>query len=166
MSNLRRYFRGGDVVFLTHVTYERRPILADEAALFLECMSRQCGEVGVEVIAWVVLPDHVHLLVEAQEAHVPNLMRRIKLAFSSAYRERHGLVKGRLWQLRYWDHIIRDQEDMNRHTDYIHYNPVKHGYARDPSEWEWSSFGSFVATGKYEPHWGKIAQERGKEYGE
>lgn len=52
--------------------------------------------------------------------------------------------EGRLWQLRFWDHIIRDETDMNRHIDYIHFNPVKHKMAARPSENEYSSFRDYI----------------------
>lgn len=56
----------------------------------------------------------------------------------------------KLWQDRYWDHIIRDQEDLNKHIDYIHYNPVKHGYSNSPFDWDLSSIKEF----DYQEDWG------------
>jgi len=64
-----------------------------------------------------------------------------------------------VWQLRFWEHTIRDQDDFNRHCDYILYNPVKHGLATSPLEWKLSSFGRFVAMGLYEPDWGICSDE-------
>lgn len=61
-----------------------------------------------------------------------------------------------VWQARYWEHTIRDERDYEAHRDYIHYNPVKHGYVSDPSDWPWSSIGRFVRGGDYEPGWGRI----------
>ncbi|HEX5313495.1 MAG TPA: transposase, partial [Gammaproteobacteria bacterium] len=59
-----------------------------------------------------------------------------------------------VWQPRFWEHTIRDEEDFCRHLDYIHYNPVKHGYAGRPADWRWSSFRKFVRQGRYPPDWG------------
>jgi putative transposase len=59
-----------------------------------------------------------------------------------------------LWQPRYWEHCIRDDEDFGRHLDYIHYNPVKHGLASAPLEWKFSSFRRFVRIGWYDAAWG------------
>jgi len=165
MSKLRRYFRSGDWVFLTHVTNQRRPILAEHAADFLDTLTIQCRRAEVQRYAWVILPDHVHLLLESGAADVSSLTRRIKLAFSVRYRIAHNQTSGRLWQLRFYDHIIRDQEDLNRHVDYIHYNPVKHGYVKDPFAWEWSSLGRFFAEGQYERNW-RVEDELDGEYGE
>ncbi|MDP2104725.1 MAG: hypothetical protein Q8J76_01930, partial [Desulfobulbaceae bacterium] len=57
------------------------------------------------------------------------------------------------WQRRYWEHRIRDDRDFERHIDYIHYNPVKHGYSQAPSEWEYSSFHRYVRNGIYQANW-------------
>ncbi|MFO0900275.1 MAG: hypothetical protein U0836_22805 [Pirellulales bacterium] len=59
-----------------------------------------------------------------------------------------------IWQARFMEHMIRDEEDLHAHADYIHYNPVKHGYARCPKDWPWSSFGRYVAGGDYPENWG------------
>jgi putative transposase len=63
-----------------------------------------------------------------------------------------------VWQNRFWDHIIRDQEDMNRHIDYVHYNPVKHGMVTDPSRYDDSSFSAYVREGCYQSDWGVVGE--------
>ena len=60
-----------------------------------------------------------------------------------------------LWQRRFWMHAIMNQEDLNCHIDYIHYNPVKHGYVKQVIDWEWSSFHRYTRHGLYEPDWGQ-----------
>jgi putative transposase len=60
-----------------------------------------------------------------------------------------------VWQRRFWEHVIRDEEDWRRHVDYIHYNPVKHGLVNRPTAWRWSSFAKAVAKGWYEESWGE-----------
>jgi putative transposase len=59
-----------------------------------------------------------------------------------------------VWQLRYWEHTIRDERDFDRHFDYLHYNPVKHGFVACPHEWPYSSFHRWVKAGVYESEWG------------
>jgi putative transposase len=59
-----------------------------------------------------------------------------------------------IWQRRFWEHQIRDDDDCKRHTDYIHYNPVKHGLAASPLTWRFSSFHRYVQEGIYHPEWG------------
>lgn len=56
-----------------------------------------------------------------------------------------------IWQHRYWEHQIRDEQDFERHCDYIHYNPVKHGYVARVADWPHSSFHRFVENGVYPP---------------
>jgi putative transposase len=60
-----------------------------------------------------------------------------------------------IWQRRFWEHTIRDEEDLNRHRDYIHYNPVKHRLVQRVSTWPWSSFHRYVKMGYYQSGWGE-----------
>jgi putative transposase len=64
-----------------------------------------------------------------------------------------------VWQRRYWEHMIRDQEDLHRHIDYIHYNPVKHGLAQAARAWPWSSFHRYVRMNFYDLEWGNTGPE-------
>ncbi len=76
-------------------------------------------------------------------------------------------MDGKIWQRRFWDHVIRDQNDLNKHIDYIHYNPVKHGLIKSPFEWEYSSIHNFCAEGYYSLDWGvKDKPDMDGEYGE
>ena len=59
-----------------------------------------------------------------------------------------------LWQRRFWEHLLRDQDDFNRHVDYIHWNPVKHGWVKQVSDWPHSSFHAYVSRGVYTANWG------------
>ena len=68
-----------------------------------------------------------------------------------------------VWQRRYWEHVIRDDEDLDRHLDYIHYNPVKHGLVGTPIDWPWSSFQKYVKLGLYEKGWGGPMAELSEE---
>jgi len=58
-----------------------------------------------------------------------------------------------LWQDRFWEHTIWDDDDYCRHVDYTHYNPVKHGYVQSPRDWPWSSFSEYVKDGVYPEDW-------------
>lgn len=62
-----------------------------------------------------------------------------------------------VWQRRFWEHTIRDQQDYNRHFDYIHFNPVKHGYVQKAVEWPWSTFHKYLSLGIYDSDWGDIS---------
>lgn len=73
-----------------------------------------------------------------------------------------------IWQRRYWEHLIRDQEDLNRHRDYIHYNPVKHGLVDRVVDWPYSTFHRYVKQGLYDKQWGdnELIKEDKNVYGE
>lgn len=58
-----------------------------------------------------------------------------------------------IWQRHYWEHLIRDENDLRRHVEYIHFNPVKHGYSSRPVDWPYSSFCRWVARGEYPVDW-------------
>ncbi|NEO00460.1 MAG: transposase, partial [Moorea sp. SIO3I7] len=70
----------------------------------------------------------------------------------SASRRKHR--ESNVWQRRFWEHTIRNDHDLHRHIDYIHYNPVKHGLVSCPHLWQYSSFHKWVERGKYRPDWG------------
>ena len=154
MTNIRRYFKDGDIVFLTHITLNRQPILIDNFNLLWSSINSQQNQHNFDLIAWAILPDHFHILLEYKSDDISNLMRRIKLSFSSKYRKKYNIAKGRIWQFRFYDHIIRDQEDLNRHIDYIHYNPLKHKLVDEPIKWQYSSFNKYYEDGFYSNDWG------------
>ena len=154
MTNIRRYYDIGNVYFLTHVTYKRKPILVNHADILKNSLNRVKSEYVFEIIAFVILPNHFHILIDPDTNDVSKLMRKFKLTFSAGYRAIHKIDSGRAWQYRFWDHVIRNQEDMNRHIDYIHYNPVKHGLVTNPFDWEHSSILDYLKAGYYNKDWG------------
>jgi putative transposase len=156
MRNVRRYFKEGRIYFFTHVTYQRQPILITHIDLLWNSIHKFKQLTTYELIAWVILPDHWHCLIGPLDNDVASPMKRVKLSFAAGYLKRCGLRSGRTWHNRYWDHIIRDQEDMNRHLDYIHYNPVRHGLVASAMEYPHSSFRQFVDNGLYDSTWGSV----------
>jgi REP-associated tyrosine transposase len=71
-----------------------------------------------------------------------------------------------IWQRRYWEHTLRDEEDFTRHAAYIHYNPVKHGHVTRVMDWPYSSFHRMVRLGTYPIDWRGDAREIETSYGE
>jgi len=168
MDYRRRYVPGG-CYFFTVVTFERRPFLTSDLAR--ACLRAAWTEVRrhhpFQVLALCLLPDHLHCLWQLPEKDVDFSTRwkHIKGNFSRRYRAGGGNEGERsasrlrtreaaFWQRRFWEHLIRDESDYANHVNYIHYNPVKHGYAQWPGEWPWSSFHRFLAEEWYDREWG------------
>ncbi|MCU0734976.1 MAG: transposase [Methylotetracoccus sp.] len=113
--------------------------------------------------AVVILPEHLHCIwtLPPGDAKFSTRWRLLKGHFSRAvgHGERVSESRARrrergLWQRRFWAHLILDQDDYNRHLDYLHWNPVKHGWARQPAAWPFSTFHRFVKDGVYPAAWG------------
>ena len=111
---------------------------------------------------WVVLPDHLHCVIELppDEADFATRWRLIKSGFSKALpkTERRNSVRVRrgergIWQRRYWEHLIRDEADFRAHMDYVHINPVKHGLVESVTDWSYSTFHKLVEKGTYPSDW-------------
>jgi putative transposase len=107
-----------------------------------------------------VLPDHLHSIWTLPEDHdFPLRWRLIKASFSRslppAETVSSRLSKGErgIWQRRYWEHALGDEEDFARHADYVHFNPVKHGHVGRVSDWPYSSFHRMVRLGLYAADW-------------
>jgi putative transposase len=134
--------------------YNRIPILINNFDMFWKSLQKVKGIIPFELIAWVVMPDHIHIIINPYENDLSRLVRRIRLSFSANYRKSMNTKSGRVWQYRFWDHVIKNMDDMNRHIDYIHYNPVKHGAAGSPFEYPYSSFHDYFKRGYYSQDWG------------
>lgn len=168
MPNYKRAFRPGGTFFLTLVTERRAPVFASESARSILRMTfENCWRHHPFILdAIVCLPDHLHMLMTLPEgdADFSIRMTNLKAAFTRAYLAAGGTEQGRsasrvrqrsrgVWLKRFWEHTIRDQDDLLRHLDYIHYNPVKHGHAACPHAWPHSSFHRFVTEGRYRADW-------------
>jgi putative transposase len=79
---------------------------------------------------------------------------------------RGGKAERGIWQRRYWEHTLRDERDFERHVDYIHFNPVKHGHVSQVKDWPHSSFHRMVRLGIYPPDWAGNAADDGRGFGE
>jgi putative transposase len=119
------------------------------------------------VDAVCLLPEHLHCIwvLPEGDANFSVRWKEIKRLFTKGYLSQVGpgetrsasrLSRGEatIWQRRFWEHTIQDEDDLNRHRDYIHYNPVKHGLVQSVSAWQWSSFHRYVRMGHYDPDWG------------
>jgi putative transposase len=116
-----------------------------------------------DTVAVCILPDHIHAIWSLPEGDADYATRwsLIKAGFSrdlpAAPSRSPSKVAKRdkgIWQRRYWEHAIRDDADLSRHIDYIHFNPVRHGLVPHVSEWPHSSFHQYVARGDLPRDWG------------
>lgn len=180
MPYYRRWRQEGGKVFLTIVTYGRRKFLTspDARAILRDAMTDTRQDRPWTTDGIVLLPDHLHVLwtLPPGDDDYSTRVALIKKSFTETW-----LAGGRaeaastaaqkrtrrrgLWQVRFWEHLIRDARDYAEHLEYIHRNPVHHGYVKYPREWEWSSFHRYLRAGCYEPDWqGRIDLRENLEY--
>lgn len=116
-----------------------------------------------DLLAMVVLPEHLHTIwrLPPGDANFALRWSLIKSGFSRqlpssepANASRRAKRERGIWQRRCWEHQIRDETDLERHVDYIHFNPIKHGWVRRPGDWPYSTFHRFVEHGILAPDWG------------
>ena len=157
MPNYRRHYVPGHAVFVTLVTFERRPWMEDplNREVLLSAMHRVKDKHPFRHFAHVIMPDHMHwLFAPGEPTDFSVIVAALKRDVTWRLKEQ-GKLDGPLWQNRFYDHVIRDENDFARHLDYIHFNPVKHGVAVSPCSYAWSSFSSWCEKGVYPPDWGK-----------
>lgn len=168
MPEYRRRFQPGGTYFFTVVTDDRRPLFAQDSARQLLHESIRAVQIRwpFELMAIVLLPQHLHCLwrLPDEDQNYSTRWACIKKQFShlwlaSGGKERQVSSSRRkhrdcgIWQRRFWEHRIRDEEDLIHHVNYIHYNPIKHGLARCPHAWPYSSFHRWVKEGYYKETW-------------
>jgi putative transposase len=164
MTNYRRNFVPGGCKFFTVNLAERKSrLLTDHVDLLRGAFRYARGRYPFTIEAIVVLPDHLHSIwsLPDNDADYATRWRLIKAAFSRTLPAGERISSSRLrkgergiWQRRYWEHTLRDERDYERHVDYIHFNPVKHGWVTCVRDWPYSSFHRMVRRGVYPLDWG------------
>jgi putative transposase len=166
VSNYRRWKVPGATYFFTLVTWRRRPILnARTIPILGDCLRAIRKARPFQTLAMVVLPEHVHCVwsLPPGDDDYSTRLRLVKRRFTSCWLsaggedsgDRDGRGEKGVWQRRFWEHLVRDEDDLERCCDYIHYNPVKHGHAARPGDWPWSTFLRFARAGHYADGWGE-----------
>ncbi|WP_373510273.1 transposase [Thiocapsa sp.] len=155
----RRAFVPGGSFFFTLVTAGRKPILQSEQtiATLREAFRRVRSKRPFTIDAIVILPDPLHCIwtLPPGDSDFSTRWRLVKTWFAKHCDDSPCPETGReVWQHRFWEHSLRDDTDVIRHVEYIHYNPVKHGYVTTPCHWPYSSFHRFVRDGLYPADWG------------
>jgi putative transposase len=175
---MRRYIRAeaaGATYFFT-VTLQDRGArwLVEHVDMLRSCVAQVKARHPFHIEAMVVLPEHLHAVwrLPIDDADFSTRWMLVKQSFSrgleevgilenavSTSRARKG--ERNIWQRRFWEHQIQDEKDFERHVDYIHYNPVKHGYVTRAVDWPWSSLHRYVRDGLLSPDWGISAAIEG-----
>jgi putative transposase len=158
----RMRIAGGRYFFTVNLADRPSCLLTERVEDLRHAVGRVRALAPFDIDAWAVLPDHVRAVWTLPEgdSDFPRRWRAIKDLFSrridpcemlSASRSLQG-ERG-IWQRRYWEHAIRDDRDFAVHVDYVHFNPVKHGYVSRPIDWPYSSFRACVDKGFYPADW-------------
>ena len=161
MTNYRRMHVPGATWFFTVNLADRRSrLLVERIDTLREALRYVHARHPFRIEAMAILPDHLHAVwtLPPGDADYPTRLRLMKSWFSrhipAGERRRVSRVdKGErgIWQRRYWEHRVRDERDLERCVDYVHFNPVKHGFSDCVKDWPFSSFHRFVRDGLLPP---------------
>jgi putative transposase len=169
MSNYRRsHIAGGTFFFTVNLADRSQTLLTSHIDVLERAFSDAKRILPFRIDAIVVLPEHLHCIwtLPPGDSDYSARWGVIKANFSRRLDSREKTPTSRatrrertIWQRRFWEHGIRDEADRAAHLDYIHYNPVKHGYASSAAEWPYSSFHRFVQAGLYSAGWAAADSE-------
>jgi putative transposase len=159
-ARIHRLYIPNSLYFIVAVTRERHPIFVEQSDVdLLRHTMRRAKEIyPFAMRAYVFLPEHLHLLIQVLgSTTISEVLHSIQRNFTLNYKQAHGIThKTSLWQRGFWDHVIRDDQDLANHFHYVHYNPVKHGHVEKPEDYAHSSFHEYVKRGWYEIGWGHV----------
>ena len=159
---LRTYVPGGTYFFTVALLERQRHLLTGHIENLRTSFRQVKTHRPFNIEAIVIMPDHLHCLwtLPEQDVDYATRWRLNKTAFAKSLAPDESLSARRqkkhergIWQRRFWEHCIRDQNDFDAHLDYIHYNPVKHGAVKRVADWPYSSFHKFVKAGFYPLEW-------------
>lgn len=171
----RAWAKGGTFFFTVNLNDRRQALLVEHVDTLRQAFRVVRNRHPFEVDAIVILPDHLHAIWTLPEGDADFATRwgLIKASFSRTIPGKESVSPSRLskgergiWQRRFWEHRIRDDADMQRHVDYIHWNPVKHGHVERVSDWPYSSFHRLLRQGWLPPDWGLANFSSEKGFGE
>jgi putative transposase len=184
MPNYRRWLVPGATYFFTLATRYRRPLFDEESVPMPGAALRKVKkDRPFHNFAMAVLPDHLHCVcsLPAGDTDYSTRWRLVKRRFALLWLQsgqletripdaRRARGERGIWQPRFWEHLIRNDEDMQRCCGYIHYNSIKHGYVTKPADWPWSTYSRFERSGHYPEGWGAVEPSSltgdGREFGE
>jgi putative transposase len=139
MKYRRATIAGGTYFFTVNLAERKSTLLVDRVDALRASVREVRKRYPFEIVAWITLPDHLHAIwrLPPDDSDFPLRWALIKANFSRAIPRGERIGASRrsqgergIWQRRYWEHLIRDDLDLQRHVDYVHFNPVKHGYSQ------------------------------------
>ncbi|MGH8373019.1 MAG: REP-associated tyrosine transposase [Gammaproteobacteria bacterium] len=166
---------GGTYFFTVNLADRRSDLLVRHIGDFRQVLEKVKKAHPINIVAMAVMPEHLHAVWHLPEGDADYPMRwgLIKAGFSRRLTAVERIRQSRkskrergIWQRRYWEHQIRDEADLVRHVDYIHYNPVKHGLVARPVDWPHSTLHAYIERGLLAPDWGGCVGDEGDGYGE
>jgi putative transposase len=176
MTYYRRALIEGGVFFFTVTLVDRRSnLLVREIARLRSAYAAVKNKYPFETIAICILPEHLHTVwsLPPDDADFSLRWNLIKRNFSTGLpadtRRTPSKLERRekgIWQRRFWEHAIRNDADLEKHVDYTHFNPVKHGHVTRVRDWPYSSFGRYVAKGLLPADWGGDMPKFAGKFGE
>jgi putative transposase len=176
MSRYRRSLVPGATYFFT-LTLANRPdtLLTGQIERLRNAYTKVHQGLPFQTVAICILPDHLHAIwaLPPEDKDFSLRWQLIKRNFSSGLKASETRTQSKIgkrekgiWQRRFWEHQIRDDMDLRKHVDYIHFNPVKHGLVERVAQWPHSSFHRYVARGELPSDWGGGAMDSQGRYGE
>lgn len=163
MKYRRANIAGAMYFFTVNLADRKSALLTEQIEVLRNALRKIRLSHPFEILAMVVMPDHLHAIWELPQgdADFPLRWSLIKAAFSREMPKTELIDQSRkskrergIWQRRYWEHQIRDDQDLQQHVDYIHFNPVKHGYVMKASDWPYSSIHREIDRGNVTEDWG------------
>jgi len=159
MPDRSHSYRPGGTWFFTVNLRQRddSDLLTRHIEVLRDAVRTVCRRHPFDIHAWVVLPDHLHCVIELPEndADFTRRWRLIKSTFSRSLRGGEGSAPGKrgIWQRGFHEHLIHDGQDYRTHLDFVHMNPVSHGLVSRVIDWPYSTFHRLVERGVYDPNW-------------
>ena len=175
MQYRRADVKGGTYFFTVNLADRKQTLLVDEFEKLRLVINNVKKQHPFQLDAMVVLPEHLHaiLTLPVDDNDFAKRWMLIKTGFSRQLPKQERINDSRkrkgergIWQRRYWEHAIRDELDFERHVNYIHYNPVKHGYVKRAIDWPNSTIHEYLRKGILDENWAYEENDDENEFGE
>lgn len=175
MRYRRADIKGGTYFFTVNLADRKRTLLVDEFETLRSVINHVKKQHPFHLDALVVLPEHLHaiLTLPVNDNDFAKRWMLVKAGFSRRLPKLERVNDSRkskgergIWQRRYWEHVIHDEQDYEKHVNYIHYNPVKHGYVKRAIDWPYSTIHEYIRKGILDEGWAYEESDAESEFGE